>query len=89
MEATLRNGGDGRQYIGARRNGSSNYFNGKMSEMIMENRERTEQEVSDYYNATKNNYPTTLNSLQNINLTPTNEINITPNNNGSGTVLDI
>lgn len=31
----------------------------------------------------------TLNSLQNINLTPTNEINITPNNNGSGTVLDI
>jgi hypothetical protein len=31
---------------------------------------------------------TKLNSLQNINLTPTNEINITPNN-GSGTVLDI
>jgi hypothetical protein len=41
------------------------------------------------YNATKDNYPATLNSLQNINLTPTNEINITPNNNGSGTVLDI
>jgi hypothetical protein len=31
----------------------------------------------------------TLNSLQNINLTPTNEINITPNNNGSGNVQSI
>lgn len=56
MRDTLRNGGDGSQYIGARRNGSSNYFKGKMSEMIIENRERTEQEVSDYYNRTKSNY---------------------------------
>ena len=31
----------------------------------------------------------TSNSLQNINLTPTNEINITPNNNGSGNVQSI
>ena len=31
----------------------------------------------------------TLNSLQNIILTPTNEINITPNNNGSGNVQSI
>ena len=38
---------------------------------------------------TKDNYSTTSNSLQNINLTPTNEINITPNNNGSGNVQSI
>jgi len=64
-------------------------WNGKISELIFEDKIWTAQEVADYYNATKDNYPVTLNSLQNINLTPTNEINITPNNNGSGNVQTI
>ena len=33
-----------------------NFFNGYMSDVIIENKVRTAQEISDYYNATKSNY---------------------------------
>ena len=65
------------------------FFNWNISAVIFEDKTWSAQEVLDYYNLTKDNYPATLNSLQNVNLTPTNEINITPNNNGSGNVQSI
>ena len=68
---------------------ASNWLRWNARELIFEDVVWDAQKVLVYYNATKNNYPVTLNSLQNINLTPTNEINITPNNNGSGNVQSI
>lgn len=61
----------------------------QISNFVISNSYWDDTELMGMYNATKDNYPATLNSLQNINLTPTNEINITPNNNGSGNVQSI
>lgn len=37
-------------------NGASRYYNGWISNLILENKARTAQEVADYYNQTKSNY---------------------------------
>lgn len=70
------------------------YFNWNISNVIFENKTWTAQEVLDYYNATKDNYPQNRNSNNTeenyIKIEPTENIHITPNDsNGSGNVQSI
>lgn len=44
------------QHIGAWRLGNSEFWRWMIKDFIIENRERTAQEISDYYNQTKSNY---------------------------------
>ena len=61
------------------------YFNWNISAVIFEDKIRTAQEVLDYYNATKDNYPQNRNSNNveenYIKIEPTEDIHITPNKN--------